>query len=202
MEVPVVIEPGRNERPVDIYSRLLQDRVVFLLGVVDDHSANSLVAQMFYLQAIDPKADIHFFINSPGGSVTAGMGLYDTMQFLSCDVNTYCMGMAASMGALLLTSGTKGKRFAMPHASIMIHQPSLGGFQGTSTDIEIRTKELLRTKKLLNEVLLRHTGQTLDKVEKDTDRDKFLSPYDAKEYGLIDHVLESFPKNIGRMSVV
>jgi len=190
---PLVIgQNGREERLFDIYSRLLQERVVFLLGEVDDESANLVVAQMLYLQNEDPKADIHFYINSPGGSVTAGMSVYDVMRYISCDVATYCIGMAASMGSLLLTAGTKGKRFALPHAEVMIHQV-LGGARGPVTDIVIRTNHLLRTKRTMNELLCKLTGQPLDRVEKDTDRDNFMTAQEAKDYGLIDHVLEKLP---------
>src|SRR5437868_13262284 len=170
--VPFVVEQhGREERVFDIYSRLLKDRIVFLLGEVDDESANLIVAQLLYLQFEDPKADIHLYINSPGGSVTAGMSIYDTMQYLTCQVATYCIGQAASMGAVLLTAGAKGKRFALPHARVMIHQP-LAGTEGTTTEILIHAKEFIRLKKELNEILQKHTGQTLERIEKDTDRDK------------------------------
>ena len=188
--VPYVVErSGREERVFDIYSRLLKDRIIFLQGVVDDHSANLIVAQMLYLQFDDPKADIHLYINSPGGSVTAGMSIYDTMQYVTCVVATYCIGQCASMGAVLLTAGTKGKRNALPHARVMIHQP-LAGTEGTTTEILIHAKEFIRLKKDLNEILLKHTGQSLDRVEKDTDRDKFMSAQEAKDYGIVDHVLE------------
>jgi ATP-dependent Clp protease protease subunit len=191
--IPYVIESsGREERAFDIYSRLLRDRIIFLQGGVDDDSANLVVAQLLFLQFDDPKADIHLYINSPGGSVTAGLSIYDTMQFVSCDVATYCIGQAASMGAVLLTAGAKGKRYALPHSRIMIHQP-LGGMEGTTTEILIRLKEFQRLKKMLNEILLKHTGQTLDKIEKDTDRDNFMSAAEATEYGLVDHVLEKAP---------
>ncbi len=191
--VPYVVErSGREERVFDIYSRLLKDRIIFLQGVVDDASANLIVAQMLYLHFDDPKADIHLYINSPGGSVTAGLSIYDTMQFVSCDVATYCIGQAASMGAVLLTAGAKGKRYGLPNARIMIHQP-LAGMEGTTTEILIRLKEYQRLKKMLSEILLKHTGQTLDKIEKDTDRDNFMSATEAQEYGLIDNVLTSIP---------
>jgi ATP-dependent Clp protease protease subunit len=189
--VPYVVErSGREERVYDIYSRLLKDRIIFLQGPIDDQVANLIVAQMLFLQFDDPKGDIHLYINSPGGSVTAGLGIYDTMQYVTCDVATYCTGLAASMGAVLLCAGTKGKRNSLPHSTVMIHQPWMGGMEGTTTDIMIRTKELLRNKRVLNEILVRHTGQSLDRIEKETDRDKFLSAADAKEYGLIDNVLE------------
>lgn len=191
--VPYVVErSGREERVFDIYSRLLKDRIIFLQGVVDDNSANLIVAQMLYLQFEDPKADIHLYINSPGGSVTAGLSIYDTMQFVTCDVATYCIGQCASMGAVLLTAGTKGKRNALPHARVMIHQP-LAGTEGTTTEILIHAKEFIRLKKDLNEILLKHTGQSLDRVEKDTDRDKFMSAQEAKDYGIVDTVLERLP---------
>jgi ATP-dependent Clp protease, protease subunit len=191
--VPYVVErSGREERVFDIYSRLLKDRIIFLQGVVDDNSANLIVAQMLFLQFEDPKADIHMYINSPGGSVTAGLSIYDTMQWVTCDVATYCIGQCASMGALLLTAGSKGKRFALPHARVMIHQP-LAGTEGTTTEILIHAKEFLRLKKDLNEILLKHTGQSLEKVERDTDRDKFMSAKEAQEYGIVDSVLDRIP---------
>lgn len=191
--VPYVVErSGREERVFDIYSRLLKDRIVFLQGVVDDNSANLIVAQMLFLQFEDPKADIHLYINSPGGSVTAGLSIYDTMQYVTCDVATYCIGQCASMGAVLLAAGAKGKRNALPHARVMIHQP-LAGTEGTTTEILIHAKEFLRLKQALNEILLRHTGQGLDKIEKDTDRDKFMSAQEAMEYGIVDHVLARLP---------
>ena len=188
--VPYVVErSGRDPQVFDIYSRLLKDRIIFLQGEIDDYSANLIVAQMLFLQFDDPKAVIHLYINSPGGSVTAGMGVFDTMRYITCDVATYCIGMAASMGATLLAAGTKGKRNALPHAEVMIHQV-LGGARGPATDIEIRTKHLLRTKKKMNELLQQLTGQPFEKVERDTDRDNFMSAQEAKEYGLIDNVLE------------
>jgi len=191
--IPYVVErTGREERVFDIYSRLLKDRIIFFRGVVDDDSADLIVAQMLYLQFEDPKADIHLYINSPGGSVTAGMAIYDTMHYITCDVATYCIGMAASMGATLLAAGTKGKRNALPHAEVMIHQV-LGGAQGSAADMLIRTKHLLKTKRLMNEILQKHTGQPLEKIERDTDRDNFMSAQEAKEYGLVDHVLERMP---------
>lgn len=188
--VPYVVEKsGREERVYDIYSRLLKDRIVFLGTGVDNEVANSLVAQMLFLQSDDPKADIHLYINSPGGSVTAGLAIYDTMQFVTCDVATYCIGQAASMGAVLLTAGAAGKRHALPNARIMIHQP-LAGMQGTAEDIMIHAKEFKAVKQRLNEILLKHTGQSLDKIEADTDRDNFMTAVAAKEYKLIDHVVE------------
>ncbi len=191
--VPYVVETsGREERVFDINSLLMKDRIIFLQGQVDDYSANLIVAQMLYLQFEDPKADINLYINSPGGSVTAGMSIYDTMQFVTCDVATYCIGQAASMGAVLLTAGAKGKRHALPNARIMIHQP-LAGTEGTTTEILIHAKEFIRLKKVLNEILSKHTGQTLDKIERETDRDNFLSAEESVSYGLIDRVLERMP---------
>jgi ATP-dependent Clp protease protease subunit len=191
--VPYVVErSGREERVFDIYSRLLKDRIIFLQGQIDDASANVIVAQMLFLQFDDPKADIHLYINSPGGSVTAGLSIYDTMQYVTCDVATYCIGQAASMGAVLLTAGAKGKRNALPHARVMIHQP-LAGTEGTTTEILLHLREFQRLKKALNEILLRHTGQSLDKIEKDTDRDKFMSAEESREYGIVDTVLERLP---------
>jgi ATP-dependent Clp protease protease subunit len=191
--VPYVVErSGREERVYDIYSRLLKDRIIFMQGVVDDDSANVVVAQMLFLQFEDPKSDIHLYINSPGGSVTAGMAIYDTMHYVTCDVATYCIGLAASMGATLLAAGTKGKRNALPHAEVMIHQV-LGGARGAATDMLIRTKQLLRTKKIMNELLAKHTGQPLERIERDTDRDNFMTAPEAKEYGLVDNVLERLP---------
>ena len=188
--VPIVVESrGREERAYDIYSRLLRDRIIFLQGEIDDDSANLVVAQMLFLQFDDPKADIHLYINSPGGSVTAGMSIFDTMRYVTCDVATYCLGIAASMAATLLAAGTKGKRNALPHSEVMIHQV-LGGARGPATDIEIRTRHLLRTKKLMNEILQKLTGQPLERIEKDTDRDNFMTAKEAQEYGLVDHVLE------------
>jgi len=191
--IPFVIEKsGREERAMDIYSRLLRDRIILLGSGINDDVANSIVAQLLYLQFEDGEADIHLYINSPGGSVTAGMAIYDTMQFLTCDVATYCLGQCASMGALLLTAGAAGKRFALPNSRIMIHQP-LAGMQGTAVDLEIHAKEVLRTKRRMNEIMLKHTGQTLEKIEKDTDRDNFMSAEEAASYGLIDSVLEKLP---------
>ena len=188
--VPYVIEKnGRDERAMDIYSRLLKDRIVILGSGVNDDAANSIVAQLLFLQFDDPKADIHLYINSPGGSITAGMAIYDTMQYISCDVATYCIGQAASMGAILLTAGAPGKRNALPNARIMIHQP-LAGMEGTATELEIHAKEVLRIKARMNDILLKHTGQTLNKIEDDTDRDNFMSSEEAKHYNLIDNVLE------------
>ena len=188
--IPIVVEQSaRGERSYDIYSRLLKERVVFLVGPVDDHVANVIVAQLLFLESENPDKDISFYINSPGGSVTAGLAIYDTMQFINCDVSTMCIGQAASMGALLLAGGAAGKRHALPHARIMIHQP-LGGFQGQATDIDIHAREILRIRKRLNEVLADHTGQELDTVQEDTERDNFMTAGDAREYGLIDSVIE------------
>ena len=188
--VPFVIEKtGREERAMDIYSRLLKDRIIILGSQVNDEVANSLVAQLLYLQFEDSEADIHLYVNSPGGSITAGMAIYDTMQYISCDVATYCLGQAASMGAILLTAGAPGKRNALPNSRIMIHQP-LAGMEGTAADLEIHAKEVLRVRQRMNEILLKHTGQTLEQVEKDTERDKFMMAEEAKSYGLIDSVLE------------
>jgi len=192
--IPYVIEKsGREERVYDIYSRLLKDRIIFLGTDVNDEIANALVAQMLFLQSDDPKADIHMYINSPGGSVSAGMAIYDTMQFVSCDVATYCIGQAASMGAVLLTAGAKGKRYSLPNSRIMIHQP-LAGMQGTAEEISIHVREFQRTKRRLNEILIRHCGQSLEQIEKDTDRDRFMDPEEACAYGLIDKVIESMPR--------
>ena len=189
--IPYVVEKdGREERAYDIYSRLLKDRIVFLGTQVNDQVSNSIVAQMLFLQSDDPKSDIHFYINSPGGSVTAGMAIYDTMQFVTCDVATYCIGQAASMGALLLTAGAAGKRYALPNARIMIHQP-LAGMQGTAEEIAIHIQELRKVKHKLNEILIKHTGHSLEKIEQDTDRDCFMSAVEAQEYNLIDKVIEN-----------
>jgi ATP-dependent Clp protease protease subunit len=189
--VPMVVEQtGRGERGYDIYSRLLVDRIVFLGTPVDDMVANLIIAQMLFLQMSDPKKDIHLYINSPGGSVTAGLAIYDTMQFLTCDVNTYCIGQAASMGAVLLCGGTKGKRYSLPNANIMIHQ-ILGGAEGQATDVEIRVRYMLKLKQRLNGIISKHTGKSIDQVEKDTDRDNFMTPDEAKAYGLVDEVVQS-----------
>src|SRR5918912_1025562 len=189
--IPHVIEQtGRGERGYDIYSRLLVDRIVFLGTPVDDMVANLIIAQILFLQMADPKKDIHLYINSPGGSVTAGLVIYATMQFLTCDVNTYCIGQAASMGAVLLAGGTKGKRYALPNSNIMIHQV-LGGAEGQATDVEIRVKYMLKLKQRLNEILSKHTGQPYDIVDKACDRDNFMSPNEAKAFGLVDEVVVS-----------
>jgi ATP-dependent Clp protease protease subunit len=189
--VPMVIETsGRGERAYDIYSRLLRERVIFLVGPVNDATANLVVAQMLFLESENPDKDIHFYINSPGGSVTAGMAIYDTMQFIKPNVSTLCIGQAASMGAFLLAAGEKGKRFALPNSRVMIHQP-LGGFQGQASDIEIHAKEILYLKGKLNSMLAHHTGQSIEKIENDTDRDNFLSAEAAAQYGIIDKVLNN-----------
>ncbi len=187
--IPMVIEQsGRGERSYDIYSRLLKERVVFLVGPVTDSTANLIVAQLLFLESENPDKDIYFYINSPGGSVTAGMSIYDTMQFIKPDVSTLCVGQAASMGAFLLTAGAKGKRFSLPNSRIMIHQP-LGGYQGQATDIEIHAREILSLRAKLNEMLAKHTGQSIEAIEKDTDRDNFMSADEAQAYGLVDKVL-------------
>jgi ATP-dependent Clp protease protease subunit len=188
--IPMVVETsGRGERAYDIYSRLLKERVVFLVGEVNDFSANLIVAQMLFLESESADKDIHFYINSPGGSVTAGMAIYDTMQFIKPNVSTLCIGQAASMGAFLLTAGEKGKRFCLPNSRVMIHQP-LGGFRGQASDIEIHAREILYLKQKLNQMLAHHTGQTVEAIERDTDRDNFLSADDAVKYGLVDQVLQ------------
>ena len=193
--VPMVVEQtGQGERSYDIYSRLLKDRIVLLGTPIDDNVANLIVAQLLFLQAEDPKKDIELYINSPGGVVTAGLAIYDTMQSLSCDVRTYCIGQCASMGAVLLAAGTAGKRFALPHSRIMIHQP-LGGADGSAADIEIHTKEILRLRSMLNNILAHHTGQTLRKIEKDTERDFFMGADEAVQYGLVDKTIEPKAKN-------
>ena len=187
--IPMVIEQtGRGERSYDIYSRLLKERIIFLSTQVDDAVANTIIAQLLFLEAEDNEKDIYLYINSPGGVVTAGLAIYDTMQYIKSDVSTICLGQAASMGALLLAAGHPGKRFALPHSRIMIHQP-LGGAQGQATDIEIQAKEILRIKKEINNILVTHTGQTYDNIEKDTDRDNFMDTTQAKKYGLIDSII-------------
>lgn len=189
--VPMVIEQtGRGERAYDIYSRLLKDRIVFVGTPIDDTISNLIIAQILFLQMEEPAKDINIYINSPGGSVTAGLAIYDTVQFVKCDVSTYCVGQAASMGALLLAAGTKGKRYSLPHARIMIHQP-WGGAQGTASDISIHAKEILKLKEDLNHILVKHTGQPFERIEKDTDRDFFMSAGEAKNYGIVDQVIES-----------
>lgn len=194
--IPYVIEKsGREERAMDIYSRLLKDRIVFLGTQVNDVVANNVVAQLLFLQFDDPNADIHLYINSPGGSITAGMAIYDTMQYITCDVSTYCIGQAASMGAILLTAGAPGKRNSLPNSRIMIHQP-LAGMEGTAAELEIHAKEVIRIKQRMNEILLKHTGHPLNKIQEDTDRDNFMSADEAKAYGLIDNVLERLPHQL------
>lgn len=189
--VPVVVEQSaRGERSFDIYSRLLRERIIFLVGEVNDQTANLVVAQLLFLEAEDPDKDISFYINSPGGSVTAGMSIYDTMNFIKCDVSTICIGQACSMGAFLLSAGTKGKRYALPNSRVMIHQP-LGGFRGQASDIEIHAKNILFMKKQLNEMLARHSGRSIEEIERDTDRDNFMSAQESVEYGLIDKVYTS-----------
>jgi len=189
--VPIVVEQSsRGERSYDIYSRLLKERVVFLVGPVDDHVANVIVAQLLFLESENPDKDISFYINSPGGSVTAGLAIYDTMQFINCDVSTMCIGQAASMGALLLAGGARGKRFCLPHSRMMIHQP-LGGVQGQATDIEIHAKEILQIRERLNKILADHTGQSMETIARETDRDNFMSGPESVEFGLIDRVLET-----------
>ena len=197
--VPMVVEQtGRGERSFDIYSRLLKERIIFLCEQVDDHLANIVIAQMLFLEAEDNQKDIYLYINSPGGVVTAGLAIYDTMQYIKADVSTICLGQAASMGAVLLAAGQKGKCFALPNARIMIHQP-LGGAQGQATDIEIQSKEILRMRKVLNQILVDHTGQPIKKIEKDTDRDFFLSAQESVTYGLVDEVIEQ-KKNLDKKS--
>ena len=187
--IPIVIEQsGRGERAYDIYSRLLKDRIIFLGTAITDEIANLIIAQMLFLESEDPDRDINFYVNSPGGLVTAGLAIYDTMQYIKPDVSTLCVGQASSMGALLLAAGAKGKRFSLPHSRILIHQP-LGGFQGQATDVEIQAKEILRMREELNQVLTRHTGQPLKKIEKDTERDFFMTGEQAREYGIVDKVI-------------
>lgn len=189
--VPMVVErTARGERSYDIYSRLLKERIIFMVGQVEDHMANLVVAQLLFLEAENPDKDISLYINSPGGVITAGMSIYDTMQFIKPDVSTMCIGQAASMGAFLLNAGTAGKRFALPNSRVMIHQPS-GGFQGQASDIDIQAKEILKIKQKMNELMAKHSGQTVEKIKNDTNRDHFLSAAEAKDYGLIDQVIES-----------
>ncbi len=193
--VPMVIEQTpRGERSFDIYSRLLKERIIFIGVPIDDAIANLVVAQLLFLESEDPEGDIHIYINSPGGSVSAGLGIYDMMQYIKCDIATYCIGLAASMGAVLLCAGTKGKRFALPSSEIMIHQP-LGGTQGQASDIEIHAKHILLTRERLNRILMKHTGQPLDTIQRDTDRDRFMSPEEAKAYGLVDNVVSQRGKS-------
>ena len=189
--VPMVVEQSaRGERAYDIYSRLLKDRVVFVVGPIEDHMANLIVAQLLFLESENPDKDINLYINSPGGVVSAGLAVYDTMQFIRCDVSTMCIGQAASMGAVLLAAGTKGKRYCLPHSRVMIHQP-LGGFQGQATDIDIHAREILKTRKQLNELLASHTGQSVDTIAHDTERDNFMDPQQALDYGLVDKVFDA-----------
>jgi ATP-dependent Clp protease protease subunit len=192
--IPIVIEQtGRSERAYDIYSRLLKDRIIFLGTAIDDIVANTVIAQILFLQTEDPDKDIHVYVNSPGGIVSSGLAIYDTMQYVKPDISTYCIGQAASMGALLLGAGTKGKRFALPHSRIMLHQP-MGGFQGQATDIEIHAKEILKMKDTLNRIISNHTGQPLEKIQTDTDRDFFMSGEEAKAYGIVDEVISTVKK--------
>ena len=188
--IPMVVEQsGRGERAYDIYSRLLKERIIFLVGTINDHAASLVTAQLLYLESEDPKKEIYFYINSPGGLVTAGLGVYDTMQYIKPDVSTFCIGQASSMGSFLLAAGAKGKRFSLPNSRIMVHQPS-AGFQGQATDIEIHANEILFLKKRLNEIYANHTGRTLDEIKNALERDRFMNPKDAKEFGLIDKVVE------------
>ena len=188
--IPMVVEQsGRGERAYDIYSRLLKERIIFLVGTINDHAASLVTAQLLFLESEDPKKEIYFYINSPGGLVTAGLGVYDTMQYIKPDVSTFCIGQASSMGSFLLAAGAKGKRFSLPNSRIMVHQPS-AGFQGQATDIEIHANEILFLKKRLNEIYANHTGRTIDEIKKALERDKFMNPKDAKEFGLIDKVVE------------
>ena len=193
--IPIVIEQtGRSERAYDIYSRLLKDRIIFIGTIIDDHIANTVIAQLLFLQTEDPDKDIHIYVNSPGGIVSSGLAIYDTMQYVKPSIATYCIGQAASMGALLLAAGTKGKRFALPNSRIMLHQP-MGGFHGQATDIEIHAREILRMKDTLNKILSDHTGQPYEKIQADTDRDFFMSGEEAKEYGIVDEVIHT-SKNV------
>ncbi|HUN81907.1 MAG TPA: ATP-dependent Clp protease proteolytic subunit [Phycisphaerae bacterium] len=198
--IPFVIEKtGRGERSYDIYSRLLKDRVVFLGGAVDDDVANVIIAQMLFLANEDPHADVHFYINSPGGSVSAGLAIYDTMQFLRCDVATYCVGVSASMGAILLCGGAKGKRFALPNSRVLLHQPLIGGFlQGAATDLSIEAQEILRLREILYGIIAKHSGTAKNKIERDCDRNLWLAPTEALEYGLVDKILERQPEMVRR----
>lgn len=193
--VPIVIEQtGRSERVYDIYSRLLKDRIIFIGSTINDNIANVVIAQLLFLQTEDPEKDIHIYINSPGGGVSAGLAIYDTMQYVKPDISTYCIGQAASMGALLLGAGAKGKRYALPNSRVMIHQP-MGGFYGQATDVEIHAKEILKIKETLNNILALHTGQPLEKIQADTERDFFMSGKDAKDYGIVDEVISSIKES-------
>jgi ATP-dependent Clp protease protease subunit len=195
--IPIVIEQtGRSERAYDIYSRLLKDRIIFVGTAIDDYVANIVIAQMLFLQTEDPDKDIHLYINSPGGIVTSGLAIYDTMQYVKPDIATYCIGQAASMGALLLSAGTNNKRYALPHSRIMLHQP-MGGFQGQATDIEIHAREILKMKETLNGIFSHHTGQSLTRIQNDTDRDFFMSGDEAKKYGIVDEVIQSMKETKG-----
>jgi len=195
MLVPMVVEQtGRGERAYDIYSRLLKERIVFIGTAIDDDVSNLVIAQLLFLQSEDPEKDINVYINSPGGSVTAGLAIYDTMRFVKCEVNTFCVGQAASMGALLLTAGTKGKRFALPHSRVMIHQP-WGGVTGQAADIKIQAEEILKAKKLLNELMAKHTGRSVQQIEQETERDRYMSPMEAKEYGIVDEIVDTTPES-------
>ncbi len=195
--IPIVIEQtGRSERAYDIYSRLLKDRIIFLGTAIDDNVANTIIAQLLFLQSEDPDKDIHIYINSPGGIVSSGLAIYDTMQYVKPDIATYCIGQAASMGALLLAAGIKGKRFALPHSRIMLHQP-MGGFHGQATDVEIHAREILKIKDTLNKILAKHSAKPLEKIQTDTDRDFFMSGDEAKEYGIVDEVIHSIKKIAG-----
>jgi ATP-dependent Clp protease, protease subunit len=197
MLIPMVIEQtNRGERAYDIYSRLLKDRIIFIGTPIDDNFANLIIAQLLFLEAEDPEKDINLYVNSPGGMVTSGMAIYDTMQYIKCDVSTICLGQAASMGAVLLAAGTKGKRFALPNARIMIHQP-MGGFSGQATDIDIQAREILRMREKLNEILAKHTAQTLERIQTDTERDFFMSGEQARDYGLLDEVIIRPPREKG-----
>lgn len=191
----MIEQTGRTERAYDIYSRLLKDRIIFLGTAIDDIVANTVIAQMLFLQSDDPDKDIHIYVNSPGGIVSSGLAIYDTMQYVKPDIATYCIGQAASMGALLLAAGTKGKRFALPHSRIMLHQP-MGGFHGQATDVEIHAREILKMKDTLNKILAQHTAQPLEKIQADTDRDFFMSGDEAKEYGIVDEVLHSLKNKL------
>jgi len=192
--IPIVIEQtGRTERAYDIYSRLLKDRIIFLGDAIDDHMANTVIAQLLFLQTDDPEKDIHLYVNTPGGVVSSGLAIYDTMQYVKPDIATYCLGQAASMGAILLMAGEKGKRFALPNARIMVHQP-MGGFQGQASDIEIHAREIIKTRDVLNKIINQHTGQSLEKIQEDTDRDYFMTAKEACAYGVVDEVIKSIAK--------
>ncbi len=192
--IPIVIEQtGRTERAYDIYSRLLKDRIIFLGDAIDDHMANTVIAQLLFLQTDDPEKDIHLYVNTPGGVVSSGLAIYDTMQYVKPDIATYCLGQAASMGAILLMAGEKGKRFALPNARVMVHQP-MGGFQGQASDIEIHAREIIKTREVLNKIISQHTGQSMEKIQEDTDRDYFMTAEEARAYGVVDEVIKSIAK--------